>query len=282
MDFKKTIKAALPMAAVSLGLGLSVIPAQAGALYSDIPTVDVNLGHENTSYAGAPANSGVTSFGSLIRPATGYLYYVTAALSNYATQAMYVGQGNSTGYDVSLSLDLYDANSVASPGTGNNDVTYTLGTAFATSNSTAHIAWRPSASSGGGSCLGVNENEYIDGSGQSCGQLNMVNFDFGSNPYLNGDVIWKLTILNKTAGPAASLNWALSDGSFTAVEGDTGNFTSTSNPQFATNYVNGAGTTGWSTFGQGEVMFGTPEPATFGLIGLGLLGVGVVVRRKRV
>ncbi len=282
MAIKNTIKLAMPLAAVMLWLGSPV--AKAGSIgYNDIPTADTHLGHETTSFASVANN--VSEFGSLIHSAAGNnVGQATVVMSNYATKAQYSGATLGDGYDVSLTLSLYNidgstGNEGSAPGQ-----TFGVGSVIDSQTVNAHIAWRPSASAGPQTCGGTNENAYTDGSGTSCGQLNFVNFNF-ANTIVPTDFIWGLRIGTSQYGAGASLNWALNDGT------DPESISLSSNPQAGTNYLNYnslgfAGTTSfgaitdWGNAGQGEISF-APEPASFGLIGLGLVGLGFAARRKR-
>ena len=284
MAIRNSIRLAMPVAATALWLGLGSVAAQADTLYNDIPYSDPNLAHEHTSFASF-ANS-VSSFGSLIHPdSLGNIGSANVVLSNYATLAQYAGSG--LGYTVDLTLSLYNVGGQTNVPAAAPDQTFSLGSLIASASATSFIQWRPSGNTAQ-TCGGNNENAYSDGSGQSCGQLNFAHFQFSGPPapQATGDFIWLVSIGRSDFNAANSLNWAISDGTYNLAPGDTGSYTATSNPQYGTNYLNGAGTNGfgsianWADVGQGEIQF-APEPATFGLIGLGLVGLGIAARRKK-
>jgi hypothetical protein len=113
----------------------------------------------------------------------------------------------------------------------------------------------------------------------SCGQLNTATFNLGNLGLAAGNYVWTLDMNPTSSDPAMSaLNWALNN--FT----DGTSISAASNPAYDVAYENNFPTTGWANIGQGELYItefsGAPEPATLGLIGLGLLGIGVSVRRK--
>jgi PEP-CTERM motif len=273
-----------------LVVGLGVVPAFGdGIPYNDIPASDVNGGPETTSYSGA-ANGTGNSFGSVISPtATASFNNVDLMMSNYATTAMYSSDpsASGSGYNVNMQLDIYaitgPGTSVADSANGITSQIYTQGTdttlAYTTDQSFT-IGWRPAAASSAipGGCGIGNSNAYlVSANVYSCGQLNELDFNLGGILTQGTSYLWVATILNSSDPAAQSLNWAINNLS------DPTSISLTSNPQIDSNYTgtNGAvtGGIGWASIGQGEISF-TPEPATFGLIGLGLLGIGFSVRGK--
>jgi hypothetical protein len=272
------------LASSILVVGLGVVPAFAdGIPYNDIPGADVNGGPEVTSYSGGA--NGVNSFGSIIDPtATGAFNNVQLMMSNYATTAMYSAAAalDPNGYNVNMQLDVY---AITGTGAGASpDTLYTAGVdygaALYTTDQSFTIGWRPAADPGAiaGGCGGGNSNAYlVSANVYSCGQLNDLDFNLNGTLTQGTSYLWVATILNSSDPAAQSLNWAINNLT------DPTSISAASNPQYDTNYTgtNGAvtGGTGWASIGQGEIAF-TPEPATFGLIGLGLLGVGFSVRKK--
>jgi len=268
-----------------LVVGLGVVPAFAdGIPYNDIPSSDVNGGPEVTSYSGA-ANGTGNSFGSVISPsATATFNNVELMMSNYATTAMYsaLAAADPNGYNVNMQLDVYaitGAGAGASP-----DTLYTAGVDYGapvyTTDQSFNIGWRPAADPSAipGGCGVSNSNAYLASANlYSCGQLNELAFNISGTLNQGTSYLWVATILNSSDPAAQSLNWAINNLT------DPNSISPNSNPQYDTNYTgtNGVvtGGTGWASIGQGEIAF-APEPATFGLIGLGLLGVGFSVRGK--
>jgi len=275
VETKKLNKNLRRLAGAVFAVGIGAIPAFAGVIYDDIADGDYNGGPEVTSYASAA--NGATSFGSVISPDnTGAFNNALLMMSNYATASQYSAPPNS-GYNVDMNLSLYQ---VTGAGTGSTpDTLYSPGDLALMSSVTQSfvINYRPEAANDAipGGCGGGNSDAYlVTDNVYSCGQLNEL--DFSVNGLLNfgTSYLWVATILNTSDPAAQSLNWAINN--------LTSNITPSSNPQYDTNYVNGVGGTDWGSIGQGEIAFeaAAPEPASMGLIGLGLLGVGIAVRRK--
>lgn len=274
-----------------LVVGLGVAPAFGdGIPYNDIPSADVNGGPETTSYSGV-ANGTGNSFGSVISPsATAAFNNVDLMMSNYATTAMYAAEAaaNPNGYNVNMQLDVY---AITGAGTAALDASngltsqlYTAGVDYGapvyTTDQSFNIGWRPPADASAipGGCVAPNSDAYLASANvYSCGQLNELDFNLAGTLTQGTSYLWVATILNSSDPAAASLNWAINNLT------DPTSISLNSNPQIDSDYTgtNGAvtGSTGWASIGQGEIAF-TPEPATFGLIGLGLLGIGFSVRGK--
>jgi hypothetical protein len=271
------------LASSILAVGLGAVPAFANTLYNDIPVTDVNGAPETTSWASFA--NGTNSFGSLIVPAqSGTAFDAELVLSNYATASQYGGVPGGS-YSANLTFNLYAVNPVspgdgnAAPGTG-YDLTNPADTTLVGSfNQSFNIGYRPEADPGAtaGDCGAGNSDAYLVAVNTfSCGQLNTINFSLGGLPVVAGQAyIWTASLNGGLSDSGAqSLNWALNNLS-------QGNISPASNPQYDTNYLNGVVNTGWGSIGQGEISLSdTPEPATLGLIGLGLLGLGVSVRKR--
>lgn len=282
LSFVKVVTGAL------LAIGLGAAPAVAGILYTDIPTGEVTGAPEDTSWAGdanstALFNSGGTpSFGSLIHLDNGgALTDATVVMSNYATSS----------YNANLILNLYQVNSLIGTTPGATASSLTL---VATAQQDFTIPARPAADHASADC---NPGPYQVSAGvYACGQVYQATFNLNNEGVSAGDYVWTVGIDSALSGAGAqSLNWSLndwtnSDDSCAATLANPNPICTANNPQYATNYLNGVadgawdpanGVTGWASIGQGEISIsGTPEPATFGLIGLGLLGLGISVRKK--
>jgi hypothetical protein len=280
---RKSTKRFGVLASSILAVGLGAIPAFANTLYNDIPVTDVSGAPETTSWASFA--NGTNSFGSLIVPAqSGTAFDAEVMLSNYATASQYGGVLGGS-YNANLTFNLYAVNpaspgdSNAAPGTGYDLTNPANTTLLGSFTQNFNINYRPEANAGAtpGDCGAGNSDAYLAGVNTfSCGQLQAVDFGLGGLPIVAGQSYIWTAALNGGASDAGaqSLNWALNNLS-------QGNISATSNPQYDTNYLNGVVNTGWASIGQGEVnLSDTPEPTTFGLIGLGLLGLGVSVRKK--
>jgi len=202
-------------------------------------------------------------------------------MSNYATAAQYNTTASS--YNVNMDLQVYQ---VTGSGTGAApDTLYTAGADYGTpvydsGSQSFTVDYRPAADPNAtpGGCVPPNSDAYLASNNvYSCGQLNALDFNMSGILTSGTSYLWVATILNSSDAPAQSLNWAINNLT------DPNSISPASNPQYDTNYTgtNGVvtGSIGWGSIGQGEIAF-TPEPATFGLIGLGLLGVGFSVRKK--
>jgi hypothetical protein len=246
-------------------------------LYSNLPSP---LPYNSWSHAFEATSS--TEFGGLINLATAGddLTGATVLMSNWAPKSLWTSYGDTSGYNVPLTLNIYNV------GAGD-----TVGSLLATDTVDAFIRWKPEAT---GCDL---EDGYNPGDG-GCyhGFITPVSFKFNYEQ-LPGQVIFGLSF-NTTdygnppthvAGPYDSLNFALSTSSPTAG----------SNPLPDSAYVNttwagfysdggagGVGTfrqdTGWSEVGTGAIQLtGTPEPTTCILLGGGLLAMSLIRRRRR-
>jgi hypothetical protein len=238
----------------------------------------------NLPSLGYQANQ-TAEFGGLIAPdlsgGNSTLDTVTVAMSDWAKKSDWDPSGNSTGFNVDLTLTLYSY-----PGSG-TAVGAGIGTAVTVD---AFIPWRPAGDPG---CPngGFNPPSCFNGS------LSTVTFDFASqNITLPSQLIYGLSFNTETwganptgvDGPYDSLNFALSSvGPTVGSQPLPG--TAYWNTETAANYADGgtAGVgvfrqdTGWTPY-SGAVEFDvvTPEPSTFVLIGLGLAGLGFGARKR--
>jgi len=269
----------------ALAVSFGVMPAFAGDLYSDIPATDVNGGPETTSLSTYVVGN---SFGSLIDPSTsGVANYADVMLSNYNTSAQ----------SVSLTFDLYAIGSESGHGNSANGYeAYNLNNATLVDSQTQSfsIPGFPATGDGGNPVCTSGGGTLTNGLGQSeatCGQLFDANFTLAGDQLTAGQqYVWTIAGMNAASGLNVELNDWCTDPTLGCDPNNPIN--TTNNPEYNTNYLGGSGTANpswyvrsldgqWSSIGQGEVAFSNaPEPATLGLIGLGLLGIGFSVRKK--
>ena len=226
-------------------------------------------------------------FGGLIQFAGGSLTYsltsATVAMSDWALLSDWLWEVNgrtitTAGFDVPLTLNLYHV--------GTSD---TVGTFIDSDTVTAFIPWRPEPSAGCGTAWRASNGICYNGS------LSTVTFDLTGITVPN-EVIYGLSF-NTTdygipptgvAGPYDSLNFALSANQPSVGSNplpDTAYWETSYAGFYADGGAGGVGTfrqdTGWTPdSGAIEFTTTTPEPASFGLIGLGLLGLGLAARRR--
>ena len=231
-------------------------------------------------------------FGGLIQFAGGNPTYslgsATVAMSDWAYYSEWAAAVNDKtittgGFDVPLTLNLYDV--------GPSD---TVGAAIGSRTVDAFIPWRPEPSAACANAPNNYNNAWMDNGICYNGSLSTVTFDLTGITVPN-QVIYGLSF-NTTdygtpktgvAGPYDSLNFAFSSASPSVG----------SNPRPGTAYwetsyagfyadggAGGVGTfrqdTGWTPYSGAIEFTAIPEPASFGLIGLGLLGLGLAAKRR--
>lgn len=292
MGNSKKFRMRAPLGLAVLLVGFGVINASADTLYNDIP-VGLTDASPDFSYSLPFYESGVSAFGDLINPNAGTITQGTVALSDWATLAQYTANGylsgpnplgaNSTGYNATVTVNIYsqgtDNSTPAATAVG--DSTYNVGPLVDSSTTTAFINWGPNGTSGAGS-------------------VNLVNFLLNTPLVTDGTTNYIYTVSvntgldsNGNPLPTDSLNFGLNP--FDPTVG--------TNPQGDTAYLNGPASfytqcsgspcsgapggslyadIGWGDYGGALALSGsTPEPATFGLIGFGLIGLSFVARKKK-
>jgi hypothetical protein len=273
-------------------LALAAAPAFAGNLYNDIPNTDINGGPENTSQAAYA--TGTSSFGDLIEVGAGVASTATVMMSNYAVAADYGTDAAS--YNAALTLNLYQVTStnqaLDTVGGTSPDAVATSSTLVYTSGEVNQaIAYQSASNPAVGSTLNCGTDNGValtpqaglNGQGNTvaaCGTLNAVTFNLSNLNLAAGAYVYTVALdLDNSSAAAQSLNWALNNGAL-----DPTSISVASNPAYDIAYLNGIPVSGYAGLGQGELALntssGTPEPATLGLIGLGLLGIGGAIRKK--
>lgn len=226
-------------------------------------------------------------------------------LSNWGTEATYDPTGannvtgsagsytgtNSTGFWTNVTVAAYNYDPTSASGT-TPDTTYTVGSQIATSTSNVFIDWSPNRGSDlftptdtdpTGLCSD-GQNPFANssqGGALQCGLVNLVNFSL--NATLPSSFIFEISFSTdySTSGPGGNPDDSLNLG-LNPFAPSTG-----TNPQPDVAYLdNGFGLSaqqGVGLDGEPTISFNasTPEPATFGLIGFGLLGLGIVARKKK-
>lgn len=260
-----------------LGIGS---PAFASVIYNSIPAPlpgnVPSLGYQATQ---------TSEFGDLISFAAGprSLTDVTLVMSDWATESTYEAVGTSAGFNVPLTLNLYDV------GPGNS-----VGSVISSQTINAFVPWRPEADP---TCPGGTA--WRDGGGICWNGLAfVVTFDF-SGVLVPDSIIYGLAFNTGTwgyaprgaPGPYDSLNFGLADVPPTV---GTNPFPDTAywNTATAANYTDGgAGGVGtlrqdttWSPF-SGAIEFdavaAVPEAPTLALFAAGLIGLGFSSRKKK-
>jgi len=297
----KKMRMGKPIGLAILMAGLGVTGAFADSLYNDIPP--------NAYYPNAPdfsnsipfAEDQVSQFGGLIS-APGAVNNATVALRNWGTAAQYAAYiaanpvscptattctgANSTGFYAPITVTLYNtgASSVL-----NGDTVYAIGSTIDTQTTDAFIDWRPAPTAGDPNQFTCTDGQqsFNNAGTDQCGLVQLVNLQMADD--LTSALIYGVSFATDQAQPGDiptdSLNLGINPNAPT--EG--------SNPQPDTAYYAAAcgsilspvncgvgftADTGWGSIGAAAVAF-TPEPATFGLIGFGLLGLGFVARKKK-
>jgi len=295
-------------------VGFGAVNASADTLYSDVPvsilTAPVNgsTAIDFTSSVPYLADQ-VSAFGALISPTstTETATQAIIALSNWGTAAMY--GTTAPGYQTSVTLTLYNTGtpSTIANNIGGNDTVYTLGSVIESSTTTTFIQYRPnSAPNGDPAQFLCSDNINLSWNNQGneqCGLVNLVTFDLSTT--LPSSFIYLVSFATDPYSSTVrtnsndSLNYGLIPIGTAPLNAPFAG----SNPQPDTAYyvaacgsilnpVNCGGSAtpgasigdapGWGSLGQSNIdIEGTPEPATFGLIGFGLVGLGIAARKKK-
>ncbi len=259
------IGALCPQTALAIDVLYSTLP---GVLPPNLPS----LGYQATQTA---------EFGGLVQPVSGgQLATATVAMSDWALESSFEPVGTSAGFNQLLTLTIYAA------GAGNS-----VGSVLGSVTTDAFIPWRPEASEGCGTAYRADDGNCYNGS------LSLVTFDFTSLGIdLPSEFIYGLAYNTETwganpigvDGPYDSLNFGLST---TGPSVGSQPFPGTAywNTSTASDYADGgAGGVGtfrldsnWAPYSGAIEFDGTaPEPSTCALIGLGLLGLGFLRRRR--
>jgi PEP-CTERM motif len=280
------------LAALALGVAIFTTPIQGSTIYNNInnapgalpPNVQ-SLGYQATQTA---------QFGDLIQFAgtDRSLTTVTVLMSDWALASDF-GSMSPT-WNMPLTLNLFNVdNSGANPQPGS---------LIATTTQTFAIPWRPAADPtcpGGGTAWRASDNNCYNGLAVEVVFTNL------AGTIVPNQIIYGLAFNTETwgaaptgvAGPYVSLNFGGNNNAPPSVGTRPLPDTAYWNTQTAGNYADGGaggvGTfrqdTGWSSpppF-SGAVSFdattlsATPEPGTLAMLGMGLLGIGLVARRRR-
>ncbi len=263
---------ALAGAAMALALNGA---ASAATIYDSIPSpLPPNLPSQGYQCCSASEVGDAIHFSGTERSLT----TVTLTMSSWALAADYPLL-SPTGFTVPLTLTLY-----STLGTGS---TPTVGPAIASQTINALIQWRPPASGGCGT-------GFLSGASCSNGLAQNVTFDF-TGTGVPDDIIYGLSLNTQSygatptgvPGPYNSLNFALTTVPPTVGTDINGNvaYWNTSNAGFLTpsgpGQVNVFGPdTGWSPYTPSIQFQAVPEPATLTVLGISLLGLTAVRRRR--
>jgi hypothetical protein len=273
-----------PLAALALGVAILTMPVWGSTIYNDIP----GPLPPNVPSLGYQANQ-TDQFGDLIQFAgtNRVLNTVTVVMSDWALAADF-GSMSPT-WNMPLTINLYNVDT--------SGATPEPGTLLATNTTTFAIPWRPPndpVNCPKGGWFASDSNCYS-------GIAFEVTFTF-SGVTLPNSIIYGLAFNTETwgavpygvNGPYVSLNFGLNDSSPPAVGTRPLPDTAYWNTHTASNYADG-GAGGVGTFRQdtawtpysGAVSFDAsaaatslPEPGTFGLLAMGLLGVCLVAKRR--
>jgi hypothetical protein len=245
---------------------------------SPLPPNSPSLGYEATS---------TQEFGDLIQfsGASLNLTGVTVGMSNWAYESEWEPLGTSTGFNIPLTLNLYNV------GAGD-----TVGSMIATQTIDAFIPWRPEPTPG--TCAPGSNNDYLGSDGQCyAGSNSTVSFDF-TGTTVPDEIIYGLAYnttdygYNPTGvpGPDESLNFALATVPPTVGSNPLPD-TAYWNTSFAGNYADG-GAAGVGIFRQdqewtpysGIIQFdatsSVPEPRYSALAG-GIMLLGLLIKKMR-
>ncbi len=203
------------------------------------------------------------------------LYSVAVVLSNWAYESTWETLGASAGYNVPITLTLYD------PGNG-----ITPGAIIASSTVNAWIPWRPEPDAGCGDGWRASNGNCYGGS------LTTVIFGFGGGITVPEQLIYGLAFNTQTwgsqpagaPGPYNSLNLALTTAAPAVGTDPDAVYWNTMSAAYYTDHgAGGSGIfradTGWAPYSP-MIQFNTAEPASLALIGGGLLALGLARKRR--
>ena len=276
------------LAALALGVAIFTTPVQGSTIYNNInnaplalPPNVVSLGYQATQ---------TDQFGDLIQFAGSdrSLTTVTLVMSDWALASTYGSMSATWSHPITLTLYNVD----------NSGMTPEPGTVIATQTQTFAIPWRPEADPtcpNGGTAWRAGDGNCYNGLAFE------IMFSFAGTTVPNS-IIYGVAFNTNTwgakpigsPGPYESLNFGLNDAAPPTVGTRPLPDTAYWNTHTAGNYTdNGAGgvnvfrqDTGWTPYSgavsfQATTLSSTPEPGTFALLGMGLLGIGLVARRRR-
>jgi hypothetical protein len=226
----------------------------------------------NVPSVGYEANS-ISELGNAVTLAPGSrrLISVTAVLSNWALESTYQPVGTSPGFEVPLTLNLY-----------NYDAGGAVGSRFASMTIDGFVPWRPEADP---ACTGVDAGKWLATNGRCySGIAAEVVFDFsGMGITLPDTLIFGLAFNTQhfgytptgVPGPYNSLNFGTfgSPSTGTNVYSDS-IYTSTGGPLLLD-----AG--GWEPYSPEVRIDVVPEPTALHLLGAGVLLLGIPILRRR-
>lgn len=272
------------LAALALGAATFTASLQGATIYNNIP----GPLPPNVSSLGYQANQ-TAQFGDLITFAgtDRSLTTVTLIMSDWALASTYGSMSPTWSHPITLNLFNVD-NSGANPAPG---------TLIATQTTTFAIPWRPEADP---TCAGGTAWRAGDGNCYN-GFAFAITFNM-SGTTVPGQIIYGVAYNTNTwganpigaPGPYESLNFGLNSNSppttGTRPFPDTAYWNTMTPGNYTDGGAGGVGTfrrdTAWTPF-SGAVSFNattlssTPEPGTLAMLGMGLLGIGLIARRRR-
>jgi hypothetical protein len=267
-------------------------PVQGSTIYNNINNAPGPL-PPNVQSLGYQATQ-TSEFGDLISFAgtDRSLTTVTLVMSDWALASTYGSMSPTWSHPITLNL--YNVN--------NGGPNPAPGTLIATETQTFAIPWRPEADPtcpGGGTAWRASDGKCYNGMAFA------ITFNFAGTTVPNSIIYgvafntntWGYQPIGKP-GPYESLNFGGNDSAPPSVGSrpfpDTAYWNTATAGNYADGGAGGTGTfrrdTGWSappppfsgavSF-QATTLSSTPEPGTFALLGMGLLGIGLVARRRR-